>query len=229
MSRLSLLLALLALLVCAPLAQARSGGPPSAPGRCATAGDVEEPCTRPFRSAERAFLPFEEGEPEDEEWEEEEAAEEGCEAGEEFEGEEGELEVCGADGETGPLPPEACLLRTARARLLVFDARERVRLVIRYTSFLPASVIVRYRLNGGRELGEARAHFSTRGLFRLSERLRRAEMARVRAARRFTVALEVPAAPRFCRRFGTRRLSIRRTARGQVVWFQADSVFGAVR
>jgi hypothetical protein len=224
MPRLTLPLALLALLVCAPLAQALSGGLPSAPARCATRADAEEACTSPFGSAERAFFPFEEGESEDEEWEEEE-----CEAGEEFEGEEGELEVCGADGETGSLPPEECLLRTARARLLVYDARERVRLVVRYTSFVPASVIVRYRLNGRRELGEARAHFSTRGLFRLSERLRRAEMARVRAARRFTVALEVPAAPRFCRRFGTRRLSIRRTARGQVVWFQADSVFGAVR
>lgn len=151
------------------------------------------------------------------------------EAGEEIENEEGETEVCEAGGKSSPLPPEECLLRSARARVLTYAAHDRLRLVIHYTSFSPAEVLVGYRLAGGRGslgLGSARARFTTQGLFRATEKLSEAQAAKVRAAKRFTVTLDILGAPRYCRRFETRHLTIRKAAHNQVVWFQAGSIFG---
>ena len=136
---------------------------------------------------------------------------------------------CGEKSRTGPVPPEECLLRTARARVLTFDAKSRVRLVVRYTSFSPADVTVDYGLTGGRgplKLGAARQRLAGEGVFRVTEKLSRGEMEKVRAARRFTVEIDTPAAPGYCRRFATRELTVRRTVRSQVVWLQSDSAFG---
>lgn len=167
-----------------------------------------EPATRHF------FLEF------DEECEE---------VGEELEDEEGNVEVCEEGGATSAMPPEECLLRSARARVLTYAAHDRIRLVIRYTSFSPADVLVGYRLTGGRgslSLGSARAHFSKQGLYRATERLTEAQAAKVRAAKRFTVTFDIPGAPNYCHRFGIRHLTIRKTIHSQVVWFQEGSIFG---
>ena len=51
-------------------------------------------------------------------------------------------------------------------------------------------------------------------------------MDRVLAAKSFSVELTIPGAPAYCRRFYTRRLSIKRTAPHQTVWLQAGSTFG---
>jgi hypothetical protein len=216
---------------------------PAAAFHCSVDGGAVEPCASPFRldpldeeglhtfsvyaedpltstadpepAARSFFLEFGEGECE--------------EPGEELEDEEGNVEACEGDGETSALPPEECLLRTARARVFAFAALDRVRLVVRYTSFAPAEVIVGYRLSGGRgslNLGEARDRFSKKGLFRVTAKLTEAQMAKVRAARRFTVDLNIPAAPSFCRRYETRHLTIKRTVHRQVIWFQSDSIFG---
>jgi hypothetical protein len=177
---------------------------------------AEEPVTQavdPEPETRQFFLEF------DEECEE---------VGEELEDDEGDVEVCERGG-TSPIPPEECLLRSARARVLTFSAHDRIRLVIRYTSFAPADVLVGYRLAGGRGslgLGSARAHFAKQGLYRATERLSEAQAAKVRAARRFTVTLDIPGAPDYCHRYETRHLTIRKTVHSQVVWFQEDSIFG---
>ena len=156
---------------------------------------------------------------------------EGEEECEEFEEEDGlveEGEGC-AEEEASPLPPEECLLRTARARVFTYSSQDRIRLVIRYTSFSPADVSVDFRLAGGKgplNLGSARQRFARKGLFRLTEKLTDSEAEKVRAARRFTVTMEIPEAPRYCRRYGIRRLTVKRTVHSQVIWFQSDSVFG---
>ncbi len=147
---------------------------------------------------------------------------------EEFEGETGECEGEQATG--GPVPPEECLLRTARARLLTYSSQNKVRLLIRYTAFSQAEIFVDYHLSGGRgslKLGSAHQHFGRRGLFRDTERLTPGEMERVRAARTVTVSMTVPEAPRYCRRYQTRRLTTRRGTRNRIVWRQAGSIFGS--
>jgi hypothetical protein len=174
----------------------------------ATSTPDPEPATRSF------FLEFEE---------------ECEEPGEELEDEEGNVEVCEGSAETSPYPPEECLLRTARTRVFTYAAQDKIRLVVRYTSFAPADVIVAYRLSGGKgslSLGEVKDRFSKKGLFRATEKLSKAQMAKVRAAKRFTVDLNIPAAPNFCRRYETRHLTIKRIVHSQVVWFQSDSIFG---
>lgn len=153
-----------------------------------------------------------------------------CEA---FEDEDGFLEEdeedCEAEADESRLPPEECPLRTASARLFTYGAQDRVRLVIRYTAFSPADVVVDYRLQGAKgplRLGASHQHFATKGLLRLNERLGDAEMDKVRAARRFTVSMTTPDAPRYCRRYGTRQLTIKRTVHNQIAWIQSDSIFG---
>lgn len=219
----------------------RDGAPfPTAAFYCSVDGAPAEPCVSPYELApleeegQHSFSVYAE-DPETAARDPEPASrsfllefeEEECEAGEEFEDEEGNVEECGA--ETSPYPPAECLLRTASARVFTYASHEKVRLVIRYTSFAPADVVVGYGLSGGRgslQLGEAKGHFAKRGVFRLRETLSAAEMARVRAARRFTVDLNIPAAPRLCRRYDVRHLTIRRTVHSQVVWFQSGSIFG---
>jgi hypothetical protein len=149
---------------------------------------------------------------------------------EEFEDEEGLLEgkECEEEGESS-YPPEECLLRTARARVFASTLQSRVRLVIRYTSFAPADVNVDYRLMGTKgslKLGALHQHFAVKGLFRLSERLSDAEMDKVRAAKRFIVTMNIPGVPRYCDRYDTRHLTVKRSVHSQVVWFQSDSIFG---
>jgi hypothetical protein len=155
------------------------------------------------------------------------AVEEGCEEAVDEEGLPEEDEECDEDGET--LPPEECLLRTARARVLTYTAQGRIRLVIRYTAFSPAEVRVGYRLSGARgglRLRTARRRLAERGLFRLDQSLRANGIEKVRAARRFTVIMHIAATPRYCLRYDTRHLTIRRIVHSQVVWFQSDSIFG---
>jgi len=221
-----------------------SGAPfPAATFRCSVDDAPAEPCASPFQTAA-----LEEGAHSFSVFAEDAAdliadatparrtfsvasAEEECEVLEDEEGLEEEDPDCeeGQDG-NGRVPPEECLMRTARARLFTYNSQNRVRLVIRYTAFAPADVYVDYKLSGGKgplKLGTAHQHFAKSGLLRVNEHLSDGEMDRVRAAKRFTVLMDVPSAPRLCRRYDTRHLTIRRTVHGQVVWFQSDSIFGS--
>jgi hypothetical protein len=221
-----------------------AGAPfPAATFRCSVDDAPAEPCASPFQTA-----PLEDGAHSFSVFAEDAehlladptparrtfslgAPEEDCEVFEDEEGSEEEDEEC-LRGRAGPggAPPEQCLLRTARARLLVYSSQSRVRLVIRYTAFAPADVYVDYRLGGAMgplKLGAAHLHFAKSGLLRLNDHLGGGEMDKVRAAKRFTVVTNVPAAPGFCHHYDTRHLTVRRTIHSQVVWFQSDSVFGS--
>jgi hypothetical protein len=225
MSRLLLPVALLALLCAASSARALDLGRPLLEATASLRAEATPAGARGPEAASRAF----EEEFEDEELEDEE---EECEPGEELEDEEGNVEICEGGGASGSSPPAECLLRTARARVLTYPSRARAQLVIRYTSFAPAEVFVDYRLSGRKgslNLGGTRAHFSTRGVLRLNKRLSKAEESKVRAARRFVVDFDLPAAPGFCRRYGTRHLTVRHVLHGHLVWLQSDSIFGSRR
>src|SRR5262249_47368444 len=99
----------------------------------------------------------------------------------------------------------------------------------RYTAVAPAEALVDFRLQGGGrslKLGEARERLAERGAFHLDESLNKGEVAKVRAARNFTVEMRVPGAPRYCQRLNERHLTIKRSTKNRPSWLQTDSIFG---
>ncbi|HWC09145.1 MAG TPA: hypothetical protein VG458_08835 [Solirubrobacterales bacterium] len=159
----------------------------------------------------------------EDEREEEAEAEEGWEYEEECEvvGEgEQEEEVCEeVEGEDGT-PPE-CLLNSADATVSAVPARDTLRLSVRYTSRSPAAVKVEYWLRGGKgplRLGEDRKRFNRQGTFRSSERLSDPQMAKVVAARNFTVELQAVNTPRYCHRYFDQKRTMKRASGGGLTW-----------
>jgi hypothetical protein len=152
-------------------------------------------------------------------------------SGEEDEGCEVELELEreGQAGADGAQPPEECLLRSARARLVSSAAQSRIKLAVQYTAFAPTDAYVDYKLIGARgTLTSAVAHqrLAGKGAFNLSRRLDDAEMEKAQAARRVIVFLDVPGAPPYCRPYETRHLTPRQSPHSQVVWLQSGTIFG---
>jgi len=152
---------------------------------------------------------------------------EGFEAGEEWEGEEGEEEFedeeeDGELGAAGPLllPPE-CLLHTAEAHVDASADHGLVRLTIHYTSYTPTNVAVDYWLKGSKgslQLGETKRRFGRQGIFREDAHVSDRAMAKVLAARAFVVQLGIPAAPSFCDRYSTQRLTAKHATGGHATW-----------
>jgi hypothetical protein len=141
-------------------------------------------------------------------------------------------------GVTGPIAsyrwtvdlPRACVLRVARARVFVYTKKDKARLVIHYTTYRPATVRVAYSLTGSKgalKLGSATGRFRKAGVFRLPERLSTAEIAKVRAAKRFVVHFHIAKTPSSCGRYYTKRLTLPRRISGQTAWFQSDSNLAA--
>jgi hypothetical protein len=158
--------------------------------------------------------------------EEAEAAEADYEAEGPEDEEEAEDEEAGANGE----PPYECLLRTARATVVVQEPQSRLRLQLSYTTFEPAAVAVEYRLRGAKgslSLASPRRQLSQTGVLRESEPLSESELKRAMATRDVIVRLRVLGAPADCGRYYTRRLENRHEAAGRVTWLQTDSVFGS--
>ena len=148
--------------------------------------------------------------------------EEEVEAGEaEEELEVEECEGCEADTES-----EACLLSSASATVSASTASNKVRLVVRYTTFVPAVVGVDYWLRGSRgplTLGKAMKRLEPAGVLRLTESLSDEQMAKVLAARDFTVKLRPVNAPSYCDRRFDKHLTIRRSAPGGLTWSDTES------
>lgn len=135
------------------------------------------------------------------------------------EGEE-EEEFCEeVEGEDGT-PPE-CLLSSAEATVSAVPARDTLRLSIRYTARTPAAVKVEYWLRGGKgplRLGEDRKRFNREGTFRSTERLSDPQMAKVVAARNFTVELQAVNTPSYCHRYFDQKLTVKRNSGGGLTW-----------
>jgi hypothetical protein len=136
------------------------------------------------------------------ETEQREESEEGCL---ESEAEEGELfevgeEECEAE-EEGEESIEECPLRTARAHIVAYPDRDRLRLALGYTAYVPTRATVELRLRSGERLGTASRHLGHSGVLRLSKHIGRGEMARATASHRFTVTLRLPEAAGECRRY----------------------------
>lgn len=150
---------------------------------------------------------------EDEEWE----AEEECEIVGEGDDEE---EICEEAEEEDGTPPE-CLLSSAEATVSALPARDTLQLSVRYTSRAPAAVKVEYWLRGGKgplRLGEDRKRFNRQGTFRSVERLKDPQMAKVIAARNFTVEIQAVNTPRYCHRYFDQKLTVKRNSGGGLTW-----------
>ena len=163
--------------------------------------------------------------------EDEEEGEEEFEAEECEEGEEGEEECAdegkgggSGDGEAGPEAPRECLLSSAQTTIAASTDNDRLRMQVRYSISSPATVAVEYGLHGRRGslfLGGEKERFAKRGVLHLTRRLTDAQMAKVLAAKGFTVRLHVLAAPSYCHPFFDRQLNVRRLTPRGPVWSQS--------
>jgi hypothetical protein len=154
--------------------------------------------------------------------EEEEGKAEASE-GEEVECEEEEEGECEED-EGVEAPPE-CLLNSLQATVSASGNRDKVRLQLRYTTTSPTAVAVDYGLHGAKGslyLGAEKKRFGKKGVLRLSRSLTEAQMAKVMAAKDFTVRIRVPAAPRWCHSYFDRHLDVRRATPGGLAWLQSE-------
>jgi hypothetical protein len=163
--------------------------------------------------------------PPEEEGEEDEGAEtsEECEAAEE-EAEEGEVEECEERAATEA--PEECILSSAEATVFALGGHDKVRLVIRYTTTSPTLVAVDYGLHGSKGslfMGQSKERFAARGVFRETESMSEPEMAKVAGAKDFTVQLFAVHAPRYCRHFFDRDLSVRHAVPSGLTWMDPES------
>lgn len=161
--------------------------------------------------------------PADEEFEGEEAEASEDEGFEDEECEE-DAEECEEDEGRSEAPAE-CLLSSAETSVSATANKDRVRLQIRYATSAPTIVAVDYGLHGGKGslyLGGEKKQFGRHGVLRLTNTLTEAQMAKVMAAKGFTVRLRVPAAPGYCKSFFDHQLDIRRTTPSGLTWQQAE-------
>jgi hypothetical protein len=123
----------------------------------------------------------------------------------------------------GSPPPASCLLRSARARVLLDAAEDRARLLLDYSISVATRATVEYRVSAKRSLllGHAKRMLDGRGVIRIGARLTKAQMAKLRAAKDLAVDLRIPAAPPSCRRYYTLHLTTRHASRSRIVWSQA--------
>jgi hypothetical protein len=154
----------------------------------------------------------------EEEDEEAEAAEEdGEELGEcEAADEEDECDEA-SELETG----EECILKSTEATVLVLPGQDKVKLTLHYTAFSPAVVSVRYGLRGGKgrlKMGGDSRRFGHRGVFRETEKLSEAEMAKTKAATEFDVDAHAINTPGWCRGLFDRELNRRHVSSARVLW-----------
>jgi hypothetical protein len=157
----------------------------------------------------------------DEEGEEDAEAEAG-------EGEETELgcsfdeEEC--EGEEAAAPPE-CLVQSAEATVLVSPNRNRVRLLVRYATSSPTVVSLDFGLHGSKGslyLGATRKRIGRNGVLHLDKSLAGSQMAKVMAAKGFTVRLRPAAAPGYCQAFFDHQLDRRRATPNGLSWLQSE-------
>jgi hypothetical protein len=162
--------------------------------------------TAPSAPSHEAEDEFEEGEEE-----ELEACEEAEEAGEE----------CEPRSRSAEEVPDACMLQSAEATAALLPAHDQVQVTLRYTALAPAVVSIRYSLRGGKgavKMGSASHRFSRKGVFRETEKLSEAEMAKARAATEFDVRLDVVNSPQYCRGLFDSRLTARHSSHGRSSW-----------
>jgi len=154
------------------------------------------------------------------------------EAGAESSDDEGvEIEDCEADEESaeeecderGGAPAE-CELGDAEATVSASPNHDRVSLRVRYSTATPTVVSLDYGLHGAKgslHLGTTKKKLGKEGVLRLTRTLSEVQMAKVLAAKGFTVRLRVPDTPSYCQAFSDRQLDVRKATPGGLIWQSA--------
>lgn len=96
---------------------------------------------------------------------------------------------------------EECTLSEAEGTVTASAATNTVRVSVRYETYEPGPVTVHPRLRGrkGRlDLGRTTKRFSQAGVYREASHLNDAQMAKVLAAKQFTIGLRAPGSPSIC-------------------------------
>jgi hypothetical protein len=149
----------------------------------------------------------------------EEEADDLCEMLEPEDAEEAETVECEEEGEEEVSPD--CLISSAEATVAAVPGRDQVRLAVRYKALQASVVAVELKLRGGKgtlDLGAATERFHRAGVLRQSTVLSDAQMARVEAAREFTVGIEAVNTPKYCRGLFDRHLTVRHAAGSGLTW-----------
>jgi hypothetical protein len=144
----------------------------------------------------------------------------------EFDDEECETEVEDEGG--GSIAPDECLLTSAEATVFAAGAQDKLRLVIRYTAVAPTLVTVSWGLHGSKGslyLGQTKQQFGRSGVFRQTETLNEPQMAKAAGAKDFTIQAYAAQAPRYCRHYLDRHLTVRRAAPSGLTWADPESAF----
>jgi hypothetical protein len=129
------------------------------------------------------------------------------------------------DESGGPEAPRECLLTSAQATVTVAASHNKVRLQVRYATSTPTAASVDYGVHGSKGslyLGGEKKHLAGNGVLRLARTLTETQMAKVMAAKGFTVRLHVPAAPGYCQAFFDYQLDVRRATPSGLAWRPAE-------
>jgi hypothetical protein len=159
---------------------------------------------------------------------EEEVEGEECEELEE-EGEECEEEGAGASGAEAPVE---CRLSRASATISADPAHDKLSLSLHYSTFSPTSVSFDYFLRGSKgplALGGGKKRFARKGTLHETKSLTGPQMAKVLAAKDFTVQLRPADVPHSCNHLLDRHLTIRHAAGGNLTWSDPEAGFRASR
>jgi hypothetical protein len=135
-----------------------------------------------------------------------------------------EEEECGEDESRVEAPPE-CLLTSVKPTISLAGNSHRIRLQVRYTASSPAPVVIAYGLHGTKGslfLGKEKKRFGKKGVLRLSRSLTEAQMAKVTAAKDFTVRIRALETPGWCQSIFDRHLTLRRTTPSGLSWQERE-------
>ena len=163
------------------------------------------------------------GEEEEEEEEEEEVEWEWGEEGEE------EIEVELEFEERAPVATKSayrqteCALQDTSARVVTSDVGDSLHLFLRYASREPVRIEVNYSVDGARgatSLDPITLRATRHGRVDYTEHPSARRMSQIQAAHTLAVTIEVPGAPRSCRRYPTSRLTPRHSY-AHTVWSEA--------
>lgn len=136
-----------------------------------------------------------------------------------------EEECVEEEGRGRSVAPPECLLSSAEPVVTAASNRDRVRLQIRYETAAPATATVAYGLhgaNGALFLGSEKQRLGRKGVLRLDRDLTEAQMAKVAAAKDFTVRIRVAAAPGWCQPLFERQLDLRRATPSGFSWAPSE-------